>query len=158
MCVDEGRKRAVDRTRAESEVGMREGALQCWPLWDSSIQNMLSCFAPVTGFKSGVETEYLHDFDWEQFHSAPDTIYKLSRKILSPQICSNLSISFSLKLHSFNQQEMAASLFFAHYYQTKGSGNFAASEGFNYSKAVTAPVVHAPWIHLLLRRPVNDWL
>lgn len=92
--------------------------------------------------------------------------HKLSRKSISyPNQCFLLVIllltttpgpSSPKTYTSFNQQDMAASLYFAHYYQTKGSVDFAAGEGFNYSKTVLAPVVCAPWIHLLLRWPVND--
>lgn len=53
----------------------------------------------------------------------------------------------------------------AHYYQTKGSCDGAAPSGgsgggggFNYSKAVLAPVVRTPQIHLLLRSLLNDLL
>ncbi len=163
-----GRKREVERTRAESVAGKREGALQCWPPRDSSIQNMLSCSASVTGFKSSLET-WIRSWLW--LRATPlctvlDKTYQLSRKIIShPLHCLLLFLLLLLLLLtfapyspsnyiSFNQQETAASLYFAQHYQTKGSGDFA--EEFNYSKAVLAPVVCAPWIHLLLRWPVND--
>lgn len=93
-----------------------------------------------------------------------DKTYQLSRKIISHPLHCPFLLAFALgpcspqNYIAFNQEEMTASFYFAHYYQTKGSGDFAASEGFNYSKAVLAPVVCAPWLHLLSKSPMNDLL
>lgn len=149
-----GRRREEGRPRAERGVRMGEAALQCWPLRDSSIQNVQSCSAPVAGWFMTLMENFSTLLATWQNTSAQQENHSTSPPPPTPPPSRNRTgVVFSPK----NQEETAAFLYFAHYHQTKGSGDFSAGEGFNYSKAALAPVVCAPWINLFLRRP-GEWL